>query len=79
MTKPTPAGAVSAEAAARNTDSGPAAVAKVSAGIAAKKAAQVEQMTAAMPSNPTKPLEYGEANGLAPSPGAPWSRPLACR
>ncbi|WP_313070262.1 catalase [Melaminivora sp.] len=75
MSKPTQADAVSAEAAARNTDSGPAAVPSGMGGEAARKAGDTEKMVAAMPHNPTKPREYGEANGLAPSAGATVEAP----
>lgn len=68
--KPTPPQAASAEAAARNTDSGPAAVPAGAAGSASRKAAQLQQLAAAMPHNPAKPAEYGEAHGLQPVAGA---------
>ncbi|AVP57822.1 catalase [Pulveribacter suum] len=64
------ADATSAEAAARNTDSGPATVPEGMDTPAAAKAGQTQQLAAAMPDNPAKPSEYGEAGGLAPSVGA---------
>ncbi|WP_313079344.1 catalase [Pulveribacter sp.] len=70
MTRPPSAQATSAEAAARNTDSGPATVPEGAKTPAAAKAAQTQQLAAGMPTNPTKPAEYGEASGLAPSTGA---------
>ena len=60
-----------AKSAARNTDSGPSRVSAAASGdLPADKMAQTEALAAAMPHNPTKPLEHGFANGLAPQPGA---------
>jgi len=71
----------SAESAARNTDSGPAHVPPGAKTPAAARAGETQQLAAAMPHNPTKSAEYGEANGLAPSAGASAEaasrRPLA--
>ena len=38
--------------------------------LPAEKAAQIEQLAAGMPANPTKPAEHGFANGVAPQRGA---------
>ncbi|KQP37414.1 catalase [Pseudorhodoferax sp. Leaf274] len=82
--KSTPAGRVpppnarSSPAAAQRTDSGPA---EGPAGDpndpAALQKAQVQDLVAGMPSNPTKADEHGFARGVAPKPGvhiAPASR-----
>ncbi len=78
-TSPTRGNAASAEAAARNTDSGPAVVPPGADTPAAAKAGDTQQMAAAMADNPTKPLEYGEDNGLAPSAGATSEAPSPSR
>ncbi|MDQ3060627.1 MAG: catalase [Pseudomonadota bacterium] len=60
-----------AKAAARNTDSGPAQVQPdAGADLPARKMAQVQALAAAMPFNPTKPMEHGFTHGLMPQPGA---------
>ncbi|RYF28689.1 MAG: catalase [Comamonadaceae bacterium] len=62
--------AVAAQAAARNTDSGPANPAPVEVDDpAATKASHTQELAAAMPYNSTKALEHGTENGLAPNPG----------
>jgi catalase len=69
-TMPKPTG-ISSKAAPKNTDSGPAAVARDANGdMAAEKMAQVQELAAAMPYNPNKAGEHGFANGVAPAPGA---------
>jgi catalase len=67
-----------AHAAARNTDSGPADPAPVSAGSGdppTQKAIDTQALANGMPSNPNKPLEYGEANALSTPAGATVSPP----
>ncbi|MDI1267964.1 MAG: catalase [Polaromonas sp.] len=60
-----------AQAAARNTDSGPAHLpSDTGADLPAEKMAQVEALVAAMPHNPTKAAEHGFANAIAPQRGA---------
>ena len=60
-----------AKAAARNTDSGPAALAPDAApDAAALKMAHTEALAAGMPHNPTKAAEHGFASGTAPMTGA---------
>ena len=62
---------IAAKAAARNTDSGPAALA--SGGTqdpAVLKAQQTQELAAAMPFNASKPTEYGFDNALRPQAGA---------
>jgi catalase len=54
-----------AKAVARNTGAAPEG-----ADLAATKTAQVQELAAAMPHNPTKSAEHGFANGLAPQRGA---------
>ena len=65
-----PAKKAAAKSAARNTDSGPGRVASAGNDVPAQQMVQVEALAAAMPHNPTKPMEHGFANGLAPQPGA---------
>ena len=65
-----PAKKAAAKSAARNTDSGPGRVASAGHDLPAERMALVEALASAMPHNPTKPLEHGFANGLAPQPGA---------
>jgi len=67
---PVPAKRAAAKAAARNTDSGPSQLSAALSDAASNKMAQVQDMVAAMPDNPTKPLEHGFANGLKPPQGA---------
>ncbi|KPU90261.1 catalase [Variovorax paradoxus] len=70
-----------ARAAARNTDSGPAAPAPAAAGsndLPAQKAIDAQALAAAMPDNPNKALEHGIANAQSAPVGAtatPASRP----
>jgi len=60
-----------AQAAARNTDSGPAHLpSDTGADLPAEKMAQVEALAVAMPHNPTKAAEHGFANAIAPQRGA---------
>jgi catalase len=62
---------ISSKAAPKNTDSGPARVSRdTNADAATEKAAQVQDLAAAMPHNPNKAGEHGFANGVAPAPGA---------
>ena len=64
---------VAAQAAARNTDSGPAQPAPAAAGKGdppTQKMIDTQALASAMPFNPTKPLEYGEANALSTPAGA---------
>ncbi len=58
-----------AQAAARQTDSGPAKSEGVSDDPAALKMAQTDALAAAMPFNATKASEHGFAQGLNPTPG----------
>jgi catalase len=68
MPKPT---GISSKAAPKNTDSGPAGIQRDPGGdAAAEKAAQVQELAAAMPYNPNKAGEHGFANGVSPQPGA---------
>jgi catalase len=67
---PKPAKRAAAKAAARNTDSGPSDVTRVAFDAASKKMAQTQDLAAAMPHNPTKAAEHGQANGVAPPMGA---------
>ncbi|WP_406622904.1 catalase [Acidovorax sp. SDU_ACID1] len=63
--------AVAAEAAARNTDSGPGSPAPVEVSDpAAVKASETQELASAIPYNSTKALEHGESNGLATAAGA---------
>ncbi|VWX61302.1 hydroperoxidase HPII(III) (catalase) [Burkholderiales bacterium 8X] len=62
-----------ARAAARNSDSGPAQPAPAAAGkgdLPLKKMVDTQALAAAMPANPNKPAEYGEANAATPPVGA---------
>lgn len=60
-----------AKAAARNTDSGPSKVSQnASDDPAAQKMAQTQNLAAAMPFNPNKPLEHGFENSVSPPAGA---------
>ncbi|MBS78240.1 MULTISPECIES: catalase [unclassified Variovorax] len=62
-----------ARAAARNTDSGPAAPAPAAAGsndLPAQKAIDAQALAAAMPGNPNKALEHGIANAQSAPVGA---------
>jgi len=62
-----------ARAAARNTDSGPAAPAPAAAGsndLPAQKAIDAQALAAAMPDNPNKALEHGIANAQSAPVGA---------
>jgi catalase len=60
-----------AKAAARNTESSPAQVQPdAGADRAVRKMAEVQALAAAMPSNPTKPMEHGFAHAIAPRQGA---------
>ncbi len=62
--------AVAAQAAARNTDSGPGQPAPVEVDdLAATKMSETQELAAAMPYNSTKALEHGTENGLATNPG----------
>ncbi|WP_411886768.1 catalase [Polaromonas sp. YR568] len=71
MPKPTGPTGISSKAAPKNTDSAPAGVKRDPGGdAAAEKAAQVQELAAAMPYNPNKAGEHGFANGVAPQPGA---------
>jgi catalase len=68
----------SARAAARNTDSGPAAPAPAAAGkgdLPAQKAIDTQALAAAMPANPNKPLEHGEENAALAPVGATATPP----
>ena len=65
-----PAKRAAAKSAARNTDSGPSAVTSALFDANTKKMAQVQELVAAMPYNPTKPAEHGFDNGTNPRPGA---------
>jgi catalase len=66
---PKPSG-ISSKAAPKNTDSGPARIARdANADAATEKMAQVQGLAAGMPYNPNKAGEYGFANGLAPARG----------
>ncbi|WP_411879677.1 catalase [Polaromonas sp. YR568] len=68
MPKPT---GISSKAAPKNTDSAPAGIKRdANADAAAEKAAQVQELAAAMPYNPNKAGEHGFANGVSPQPGA---------
>jgi len=68
---PSGGNAVAAKAAARATDSGPAALASGATDDAAVvKALQTNDLVAAMPFNPGKPGEHGFANGVAPQAGS---------
>ena len=70
LTDPSNASAA-AKAAARNTDSGPSKTPKNSPDDpAAQKMVQTQNLAAAMPFNPNKPLEHGFHNGLLPPIGA---------
>ncbi|RYF72996.1 MAG: catalase, partial [Comamonadaceae bacterium] len=78
--KPTlsPAQRDAAHAAARNTDSGPAQPAPPAAGeddAPTRKMIDTQAVVAGMPSNPNKPLEYGEANAGAAPAGATVTPP----
>jgi len=65
-----PAKKTAAKAAARNTDSGPSAIAPdAAADLATRKMADTQALAAALPDNETKPAEHGFANGLQPPPG----------
>ncbi|MDI1273816.1 catalase [Polaromonas sp.] len=67
---PVPPRKTAAQAAARNTDSGPAHLpSDGGADLPAEKMAQVEALVAAMPHNPTKAAEHGFANAIAPQRG----------
>jgi len=66
----TPAKNAAAKSAARNTDSGPGRADSGGSDVPAQRMAQVQALAAAMPHNPTKPLEHGFANGVAPQAGA---------
>src|SRR5690606_19449960 len=57
------------KAAARNTDSGPAAI-EPGGDLASDKALQVEELVAAMPYNPNKDGEHGFTLGASPRVGA---------
>ncbi|MDM0032135.1 catalase [Variovorax sp. J22P271] len=76
---PVPAAEIdAARAAARNTDSGPATPPPPAAGKddpPTQKAIDTGGLAKGMPSNPTKPLEYGERNASATPPGASVSPP----
>jgi len=62
--------AVAAQAAARNTDSGPANPAPVAVkDPAVAKMSDTQELAAAIPFNSTKALEHGMENGLATNPG----------
>ena len=75
MPKPTPPSAkqkAAARSAARNTDSGPSRIPPASAApndLPAQKMAQVQELAAAFPHNPTKAAEHGARNGLNPPAG----------
>jgi catalase len=58
------------QAPARNTDSGPSAVAAVGGDALSVRAAQTEALAAARPYNPNKAGEHGFDNGLVPAAGA---------
>src|SRR6478609_3857036 len=58
------------KAAARNTDSGPASVGSAVADLPARKMLEVEQLSAQMPFNATKPGEHGLQASLQPVAGA---------
>jgi catalase len=67
-----PAVVAAAQAAARNTDSGPAHPAPPGAAAgdaAAQKAADTQALVAAMPANTNKPLEHGYDNAVAAPQG----------
>jgi len=67
-----------ARAAARNTDSGPAAPAPTAAGkddLPAQKMIDAQALAAAMPANPNKPLEHGLANAQSAPVGATATPP----
>ena len=65
-----PAKRAAAKSAARNTDSGPSQVTAALFDDTSRKAAQTQELAAAMPHNPTKPAEHGFANGTRPPQGA---------
>ncbi|KQT11188.1 catalase [Ramlibacter sp. Leaf400] len=65
-----PAKRAAAKSAARNTDSGPGDVSAAGSDLPSTKMAQVQDLAASMPANPTKAAEHGFANGIAPQPGA---------
>lgn len=68
--KKTPAKAA-AQSAARNTDSGPGRVdAAAGEDLAARKAAELQQLSTAMDNTQTKAAEHGFDNGVQPLPGA---------
>ncbi|MBV9892244.1 MAG: catalase, partial [Rhizobacter sp.] len=67
---PKPAKRPAAKSAARNTDSGPSQVSAAIFDVNSKKMAQVQDLVAAMPDNPTKPSEHGFASGVRPEQGA---------
>lgn len=68
--KPTPDKKTAAKAAARNTDSGPARAGDAPDDAAARKMAEVQQVSAAMDNSAAKAAEHGFANGLRPPHGA---------
>jgi len=68
---PPPGRKAAPRAAARNTDSGPARIAPDASGdLAARRAAEVQQMSAAMDNHDAKAAEHGFDNGVHPHPGA---------
>ncbi|MBL0419292.1 catalase [Ramlibacter sp. AW1] len=69
-TPPKPPSRAAAKSASRNSDSGPSAVAGAVFDAPSKKMAQVQELSAAMPHNPTKASEHGFGNGVAPRAGA---------
>jgi catalase len=67
---PAPAKKAAAKSAARNTDSGPSKVPPVAPNDpAARKAAETEELAAAMPHNANKAAEHGFAAGTRPPAG----------
>ena len=65
-----PAKRAAAKSAARNTDSGPSQVTAAPFDANSRKAAQTQDLAAAMPNNPTKAAEHGFSNGTRPLQGA---------
>jgi catalase len=65
-----PAKRAAAKSAARNTDSGPSQITAALHDANSNKLAQVQEMAAALPHNPTKPAEHGFASGVKPQQGA---------
>ncbi|MBV9063824.1 MAG: catalase [Alphaproteobacteria bacterium] len=70
-----PAKRAAAKSAARTTDSGPSQVTTALFDANSKKMAQVQDMVAAMATNPTKAQEHGFAHGIAPEQGASVDAP----